>query len=170
MTKETLLIAFRFIILVLTQVLVLNKIYLFGYLNPTIYLLFIFLYPLRKERGNFILLSFLLGLSIDFFSNSGGINAAASVCIAYLRLPILKLVLNKSDLDFKLFKLINEHLIKVILFISILTFIHHLIIFSLEYFNWNDLLTIIFNTITTSIFTIFLSTLSLLFFSKNNLK
>ncbi len=166
MTRDTLLLSFRFLILVLIQVLVLNNIYFFGYINPNIYILFIFLYPLEKERGNFLWVSFLLGLSIDFFSNSGGINAAATVCIAYFRLPIFRLVLNKPDLDFKLFRLNNESLLRILVLVSILTFIHHFIVFGLEYFSLQNLKIIIYKSVSTSVFTIILSILSILLFTK----
>ena len=47
-----------------------------------------------------LIISFLLGLSIDFFSDSGGINAAATLFIAYIRLPILSAILRKNEFDF----------------------------------------------------------------------
>ena len=157
MTRETLLLTIRFVFLLLLQVLVLNNIHFLGYINPNLYLLFVFLYPLEKERGNFIFISFLLGLCVDFFSNSGGINAAATVCIAYLRLPLLKLILNKYDLDYKLFHLMSESLLKVFLFITLLTFVHHSLFYFLDYFSFKDVGMLAYKVITASIFTIILS-------------
>ena len=95
----------RFIGLILLQVLVLNYVNLFGYLNPMVYIVWIFLFPIRKNQTFFLLASFILGLSVDFFSDSGGINAAATLFIAFIRLPILKAVLRKSDFDYVLFNL-----------------------------------------------------------------
>ena len=80
----------RFIILVLIQVLILNNINFLGYINPYIYVLFILLYPIHNNRLLFIFLSFLLGLSVDLFLDSGGVHAAASVLVAYIRPLILK--------------------------------------------------------------------------------
>ena len=57
--------------------------------------LFVIVYPFRKDRGIFLFLCFLLGLLIDFFQNSGGINAAALLFIGYIRLPLLKSILEK---------------------------------------------------------------------------
>lgn len=169
MTRETLLLFIRFVFLVLLQTLVLNNIHFLGYLNPNLYLLFVFLYPLKKERSNFILLSFLLGLCIDIFSNSGGINAASTVCIAYLRLPLLKLILNKYDLDFQLFHLMSESLLKVILFISVLTFIHHSLFYFLDYFSFKNFNDILYKVFTASIFTIILSILVLVLFDRKKI-
>lgn len=156
----------RFIGLVLLQVLVLNHVNLLGYLNPMVYIVWVVLFPIRKNQSLFLILSFLLGLSIDFFSDSGGINAAATLFIAFVRLPILKIVLKKTDFDYLLFNLRAISFGKAFLFISILTVIHHFIVFSLSYFNLNSLLIIISNTILTSILTIILSILGIIFFTK----
>ncbi len=84
----------RFILLVLLQVLVLNHINFLGYINPYIYILFIILYPVKNNSSLFIFLSFLLGLCVDIFSDSGGVHAAASVTIAFLRPGFLKTALH----------------------------------------------------------------------------
>ncbi|PHS51924.1 MAG: rod shape-determining protein MreD [Lutibacter sp.] len=156
----------RFIGLVLLQVLVLNHINLFGYINPFVYIVWIFLFPIRKNLSVFLILSFLLGLSVDFFSDSGGLNAAATLFIAFIRIPILKAVLRKSDFDYLLFNLRAISIDKLFIYIATLTLIHHFIIFSFEYFSFNDFTTIISTTFFTSIFTILLSLLGILLFVK----
>lgn len=156
----------RFIGLLLFQVLVLNHVNLLGFINPFIYIIWIFLFPFKKNKFALLLLSFLLGLSIDFFSDSGGIHAAATLFIAYIRTPVLNAVLGKSDFDYILFNLRNIAFIKTISFISILTFIHHFIIFSLEYFKLSSISTILYNTLLTGIFTVILSILGIILFTK----
>lgn len=157
---------FRFVLLIIVQGLIFNHINLFNYINPFIYILFIFLFPIRKDIGPFLILSFLLGLGVDFFSDSGGIHAAASTFIAFIRLPYLKFVLGKSEFDFLLFNLRGIPFGKAFLFLYGLTFVHHLIVFSLEYFSFTDITVILSKTFYTSLFTIFLSILALLLFSK----
>lgn len=166
MNNLTLNNSLRFLALVLLQVMVLNHINLFGYLNPMVYVVWVILFPIRKSKTLFLILSFLLGLSIDFFSDSGGINAAATLFIAFVRLPILKIVLKKTDFDYLLFNLRAISFGKAFLFISVLTVIHHFIVFSLEYFSLNSFTTIISNTILTSVFTIILSILGIILFTK----
>lgn len=156
----------RFIGLVLLQSLVLNNINLFGYINPMVYVLWFILFPIRKNKIPFLVLSFLLGLSIDFFSNSGGIHAAASVFIAFIRLPILKSVLNKSDFDYILFNIRAIPFIKAFFFIAFITGIHHLVVFSLEYFSLKALVPILKNSFYTSILTVFISILGIILFKK----
>lgn len=156
----------RFIALILLQVFVFNHIHLFGYINPLVYITWVFLFPIRKNINTLLIFSFLLGLSIDFFSDSGGINAAATLFIAFIRLPVLKAILGKSDFDYILFNLRSISFGKTILFISILTVIHHFIIFSLSYFSFNDIMIIISNTVYTSIFSIIIIALGIVLFTK----
>ncbi len=156
----------RFVGLVLLQVVILNHINLFEFLNPLVYIVWVFLFPFKKNRSTLLILAFLLGLSIDFFSNSGGINASATLFIAYIRLFLLKVILKKTTFDFPLFKLNAIPFYKMLLFITILTVIHHLIVFSLAYFSFNALKTIIYNTFLTSLFTVILSVLGIVLFVK----
>ncbi|WP_460189279.1 rod shape-determining protein MreD [Urechidicola sp. KH5] len=152
--------------LVLLQVLLLNNINLFNYLNPYIYILFVLIYPLKKEGGFFLILSFVLGLTIDFFSNSGGINAAATLFIAYIRIPVLNKILNKSDFDLQSFKLKNLSISKMLSYIFVMTFIHHFILYSLEYFSFSNFSKIITTTILSTIFTVLILVLSIVLFSR----
>lgn len=156
----------RFIGLLFLQVFILNHLNIFGHINPMVYIVWIFLFPVRKTRGVFLILSFLLGISIDFFSDSGGINAFAITFIAYFRLPILMAVLRRSDLDYTQFNIKTLSANKIILYISILTMMHHFIVFSLEYFSFGEILNIISKTVVTSIFTILISFLGITLFAK----
>ena len=155
-----------FVLFVLLQVLIFNNINLFGYINPYIYITFIFFYPLKKEKGVFMFLSFLLGLCIDFFSDTGGINAAATLFIAYFRLPILSTILRKKDFDFLLFNIRSIPFGKSFLYILSITFTHHLILFSLDYFSLNEFGSIINKTAITTIFTVFLIYIGIVLFTK----
>ncbi|NQV77801.1 MAG: rod shape-determining protein MreD [Lutibacter sp.] len=156
----------RFVGLLLFQVLVFNHINLFGFINPIVYIVWVFLFPFRKNLYLVLVLSFLLGLSVDFFSDSGGINAAATLFIAFIRLPILRIVLNKSDFDYLSFNLRMVSLNKLFVFITILTFIHHSIIFSLSYFSFQNFISIISNIFLTSVFSIILIILGIILFTK----
>ena len=80
-----------FILLVLVQVLALNNIQFLGYINPYIYILFILSLPVRLPQWITLLLGFVLGLTIDTFSNTMGTHAFATVLIAFLRNGIIKL-------------------------------------------------------------------------------
>jgi len=152
--------------LLLLQVVILNNVLLLGYINPFLYVLFVIIYPYKKDRGLFLLFSFLLGLCIDFFLNSGGINAAATLFIAYIRLPVLKWILRKQDIDFPVFDITKQPFLRILSYVSILVFIHSLIVYILEYFQLTHFKTIISRTILTSIFTIILTMFSVILLTR----
>lgn len=158
---------FRFILLALLQVLVLSHINFLGYINPYLYILFILLYPLKNNRVIFILLSFLLGLTIDTFLDSGGVHAAASVTIAFIRPVVLKFSFG-AVYDHQTMKFGNVEFGAKLTYIIILTLIHHFILFSLEIFNFYKIILILQNTLFSSIFTIILCFLTTIIFSRRN--
>lgn len=166
MNKDTLNTIFFFVGLILLQIVVLNHINFLGYINPFLYILFIFYYPIKKIDSQLIFLSFFLGLSIDIFSNSGGVNAAATLFIAFIRIPVLKSVIGKREIDSTINSINKLPYGKVFTYIIILTFIHHFIVFGLEYFKWNDFGIIMSKTLLTSIFTIILIMISYTFIAR----
>ncbi len=157
----------RFIILVLVQVLLLNNINFLGYINPYIYLLFIITFPFNRNKSLLIVLSFLLGLSIDLFGDSGGIHAAACVVIAYLRPVILKFSFGVSY-EYNSIKINNVDFIQRLIYVSIMVFIHHIVLFSMEIFNINHIILVLKSTLFSGIFSIILILSSISIFSKKS--
>ncbi len=157
----------RFITLVLVQVIILNNINFMGYINPYCYILFIILYPANSNRLLFLFLSFLLGLSVDMFSDSGGIHAAACVTIAYVRPVFLKsafgMLYEHQTVKFK-----DTDLSPRLVYMIGLVTIHHLILFSLEVFNISKVLLILQKVVFSSIFTVILCLLITVLFSRNS--
>jgi|FLOH01.1.fsa_nt_gi rod shape-determining protein MreD len=145
-----------FVVLILLQVSVFNNVSLFGYAQPMFYILFVFLYPVTQRKSLFLILAFSLGLSIDFFSNSGGINAAATLFIAYFRLPILKTITRKIEFDNDQFNFNNLPIGEQFGYLFILTFIHHFIIFQLSYFKFDALSLVFSHALFSSFFTLVL--------------
>ena len=157
----------RFILLVLLQVLVLNHINLLGYINPYIYILFIILYPVKNNSSLFIFLSFLLGLCVDIFSDSGGVHAAASVTIAFLRPGFLKSVFG-ALYEHQTIKFSNIDLAPKISYIALVTIVHHFILFTLEIFSLSKIILIAQKTLFSSIFTIIICILVTIIFTRKN--
>lgn len=157
----------RFIILVLLQVMVLNHINFLGYINPYLYILFIILYPAKNNRSLFIFLGFLLGLSVDVFSDSGGVHAAASVTLAFIRPAILKSMFG-ALYEHQTVKFNTIDFVPKLVYISLLTFVHHFILFSLEIFNMSKIILIAQKTLFSSIFTIILCILVTIIFSRKD--
>lgn len=87
-----------FLGLVLLQVLVLNQMHVGGYATPFFYIYFILKFNSRAGRNNLMLWAFALGLAVDMFGNTPGMNAAAATCLAFFRAPLIRLV-TLRDMD-----------------------------------------------------------------------
>lgn len=156
----------RFAVLLLIQVIICNHINFLGYINPYIYIIFIFLFPIRDNRISLLLASFLLGMLIDMFSDSGGVNAAAALCLAYARPVLLKTSFGMLY-EHHTIKFNNTELGSLITYITLGTILHHFVLFFLEIFNIASILLIIKKTLFSSIFTIILCVLIIILFSRN---
>ena len=156
----------RFVLLVLVQVLVFNRLNFFGYINPMVYILFLYWYPIKEHRAAFIGLSFLLGLCVDFFSDTMAIHAASTVTIAYLRPAIMRFVFG-VNYEFQSFKLSNSTKAQQFTFLALLVLVHHLIFFSLEIFSIVNFVLIAKKVLTNGIASLILCLLFGSLFSVN---
>lgn len=101
MIGDVIRIILRFLFLVLLQVVVMNNISLgSGLIVPFIYPLFILMLPLRTPGWLVLILSLILGLSIDSFDNTMGLHASACVALGYFRGIILKFISPREGYDF----------------------------------------------------------------------
>ncbi|MFD2601876.1 MULTISPECIES: rod shape-determining protein MreD [Flavobacterium] len=156
MSSSTIMNIFRFILLLALQVIIFSRLNLFGFLNPYPYILFILLYPVNGNKAGLLLSSFLLGLMVDMFTDSGGVHATACVTLAYLRPTFFKFSFGLSY-EYQTVK-INERLSPErfsFILISIVT--HHLILYLLEVFKFSGILLVLTRTLFTTIFTLILS-------------
>ena len=86
-----------FVGLVLIQVLVLNQMHISGYATPFLYIYFILKINSKVGRNELMLWSFILGLTVDIFGNTPGMNAAAATCLAFSRTSLLRLSTLRSE-------------------------------------------------------------------------
>ena len=151
----------RFFVLILVQVLILNNIELGGYVNPYIYILFIILLPVEIPAWLLIVTSFLIGLSVDMFSNSMGLHAAASVFIAFCRPFLLKRMAPREGYEPE----VNLGVKKMgfqwfITFVTIMVLMHHFVLFYLEVFRFEEFFATLLRMTFSSLITIILIMLS----------
>ena len=145
----------RFILLLAAQIVIFNNFNLFGFINPFPYILFIILYPVNSNKNGLLLASFLLGITMDLFCNSGGVHAAACVTLAYLRPQIFKFAFGLSY-EYQTVKLNDVLSPERFSFIVTAVIIHHLVLFFLEIFSFILILEMLFRTLLSTIFTIIL--------------
>lgn len=152
----------RFTLLLAAQVLIFNNVDLFGFINPYPYILFILLYPATANRSFLYLLGFLLGLSVDMFENSGGVHAAASLILAFVRPNLLKFSFgvsfqyHQTNLNEKASRELFKGM-EVLTYLVLATIIHHSTLFALEFLRFNFIWEILLRTLLTTLFTILTS-------------
>ena len=140
MTSRTVFLNFvRFFFLLFFQVLVLNHINLGGFINPYFYIYFILLMPFDSPRCRLLLASFLLGISIDIFTNTIGLNASACVLMAFLRPFVISIISTGPESLIGETPSLKNQGVKWFLYYSIsLVVIHHAALFYLEIFRLNE--------------------------------
>lgn len=166
-SNEIIINCVRFIVLVFLQVFLLNNINLAGYINPYVYVLFILLYPSEGNQPLLIFLSFLLGLFVDIFEDSGGVHAAACAFVAYIRPIALKYSFGISY-EYNSVKLEKAAPIERFTFVASIILIHHFIMFALEIFSFNHIMLLLKSTLFSGIFTLVLVLGSLILFNRKS--
>ena len=140
---DIILIAF----LLALQIFVLNRIRLFGEYTPVLYPVFVMFYPFFRNKFHFLFLSFIIGLGIDAFLGTWGINAFATVSLAYFRLLIFR---TSTDTSTDFFSFSSLQWSQFLVFILASIFFHQLLVQSLEYFKFSRIFDILINVIISS--------------------
>ncbi|OXA92890.1 rod shape-determining protein MreD [Flavobacterium hercynium] len=156
MNSALLVNIFRFIVFLAIQVVIFNNMNFLGYISPFPYILFIILYPVNSNRSSLIFSSFLLGLTMDMFCNSGGIHATACVILAYYRPYIFKFSFGLSY-EYQTIKLNDSLTPERFSFILVSVVLHHIILFVLLAFQFRFIVDVLLRTLFSSIFTIIIS-------------
>ncbi len=143
----------RFILLLAAQVVIFNNFNFLGYINPFPYLLFIILFPVNGNKYALLASSFLLGITMDLFCNSGGVHAAACVTLAFIRPSLFRFSFGLSY-EYQTVRINDTLTPERFSFIFLSVLIHHLILFILEVFTFEYLWDIILRTIISTLFTI----------------
>ncbi len=149
-----------FVVVVLLQVLIFNQIHLGGFLNPFLYVLFILLLPLSTPRYLVLILSFILGMTIDWFSNSPGLHASASVLMGYMRSPVIGLITMKESDQSDYPGLRQTGWGWFLTYSAILVLIHHFFLFFVEIFSFENFFRTVMRSFASSVFTLVIIILS----------
>ena len=161
MTRQLIFNIVRFIVLVLFQITILNNVRLSGYINPYLYVLFIFALPFRTPGWFMLLLAFAMGFAIDVFSHTLGFHIAACVMMAYFRPYVLRLVSTHEEYPKESAPSANEFGFNWFFRYSlILVSIHHIVLFFVEMYRFTDILQTLVRTVVSIVFTLALIILS----------
>jgi len=157
----------RFILLVFLQIVIVNNIDLSTYVNPYIYVVIILSLPYNTKPWLVLVISFLLGMTMDTFSSMPGPHIAATVLMGYLRRFYLIFSTNKDDLSTNIVPNFNSKgPIGYMVYALIMVFSHHFLLFFLEAFSFNQFLSTLSRIFFSTLFTVLLIGLGQLLFYK----
>ena len=125
-----------FVGLVLLQALVFNHICLFGLATPFVYVYFLLVLDRDTDINALMLMAFLLGLSVDVFCNTPGVNAGASVFVAFMRPKLLRLFSPRDEYDNFEPGIYTLGIWGFVRYALVVVLLHHMVLYFLEYFSF----------------------------------
>lgn len=143
-----------FILCILAQALIFNGLVLFNVAVPIVFIYFIIRLPINTKLPYLFTLAFLLGLSVDIFTDTPGVNALACTLIAALRTPIFYAYMPKDDITVRMTPGVysmgiweySKYLVTFII-------IYCLLAFTIEYFSFADVKGIVILSAASTVFT-----------------
>ena len=142
--------------LIFLQVLIFDRINLFGFMNPSIYIIVLIIHRYDLDQFNYILVGFLLGFIMDVLSQSAGSHSLSCVTISFLRPLINKFSLGPNYEDFSSPFSDGILISNKVLYYFLMTVVHQIILNAYSYFNWTHTFVILKLTVANSIFTFIL--------------
>ncbi|MBP1593643.1 MAG: mreD [Bacteroidetes bacterium] len=143
-----------FIALVLIQVLVLNNVHIVGFATPYIYIYLILKMSSGTSRSEMMLWGFFLGLTIDIFSDTPGMNAAATTFIAFIRPLFLRLFSMRDSTDEYVPAIKAIGVSPFIKYVILCVLLHHAALLMIESFSLFDLSTLLIKIGTSTVVTV----------------
>jgi rod shape-determining protein MreD len=153
--------SFVFVVSVLLQVLIFNNILIGRMITPFFYIVFLILLPFNTPRAWLLLLAFVLGLSIDVFTDTMGVHAFACVFVAFIRPGVLSLIASRETLESGLAPRVENMSLQWFAgYAAFIIAVHHLILFYIEAFTFEGFFFTFLRVILSSILTLIIVVLS----------
>lgn len=143
-----------FVGLVLLQVLILNNVHIMGVATPFLYVYFILKFDSGTSRNELMLWGFCIGLSIDIFSNTPGMNAAATVLLAFIRPLFLRLFTPRDNPDSLVPSFKSMGISSFLKYLIVCVFVHHLMLLTLEFFSFTSIPLLLLRVVSSTILTV----------------
>lgn len=145
-----------FTLMVALQVVIGNRIHLFGLATPFICIYFVLTLDHDISRNALLFWAFALGLTVDIFSNTLGMHAAACTLVALVRPHLLHLFFTRDESE------VYEPGIKAMgvggfwpyALTSIL--LHHSVFYLLEFFSFSLVVPMLLHIVCSTVLTLLL--------------
>ena len=146
----------QLILLILAQIIVFNSLQFSTTVYIMIYPLLLLLLPFNIGILTGMTIGFVYGLIIDYFSNTFGLHASASILIMYMRPTILKYIAPKNGYDLTLIPSIRDMgNFWFLYYASIMLFLHNLWFFLFEYFSFSNFFLVLLKTFVSVALSVF---------------
>ncbi len=160
----------RFILFILVQAFVLDKVPpLHQFVKPYLYFLYILWLPFSIPRLGQMIIAFVFGLSMDYFSGTPGLHAAPCVLIAYVRPFLLNILLpqEKTEMSYAEPSIRSLGFAPYSIYVLLLTFVHHTYLVLIEWLQFGNFLFFVSKvTATTAISLLLIFVTEMLFYRK----
>lgn len=164
----------RFFIFILIQVYVLNEVPpLHQFITPYLYFLFILWLPFNISRFGLLLVAFLFGLTLDYFTGRLGLHAAPCVLIAYLRPFLINLLISQEgqELNYAEPSIKSLGWAPYFLYVLVFTFIHHSYLVLIEWMDFGNIIYFLGKvTATTGVSFLLIFITEMMFFRKQKFR
>jgi hypothetical protein len=139
LTTDVIKNIFRFLLLILLQVLVIQNINLTSYIILLPYIMVIIIMPFETNKLLVLFLSFLLGVCFDYFFDSSGLHASACSLLGFSSHYVLKYISPRDGYDNAVQPSVEEMGLEWFLrYAGTLVIIHHFALFYLEVFRFSE--------------------------------
>lgn len=170
----------NFLLIMSVQVFVLNDIVIKSSISllgipafiPLIYPLILLLMPVNTPNWLSMLLGFVVGITMDMFSNTPGMHAAACVLLGYVRPYLLDLFFqqNIKELGDTTPTLFRMGFRSFLLYVVMAILIHHFFFYIIQIWSFKNFFYILFKTLLSSILSLLLILLTQLLFAKRDIR
>lgn len=164
----------RFVLFILVQVYVLFQVPpLHRFVVPYLYFLYILWLPFSISRAGLCLIGFIFGLSLDYFTKTPGLHAAACTLIAYARPFLVNILIPQegADKSYKSPSITSMGFAPYATYVFILTLLHNIYLVLLEFLQLGSFLYFAGKVLaTTGISLLMILVTELLFFRKEKFR
>lgn len=159
----------RFLLFILLQVTIVRHLDLGIFFNPFLFIGAILMLPFSLDKSFVLIIAFATGLIIDMFYNTMGMNAAACTFMAFCRPGILRLFSPAGDYSADARATISSMGMRwMIGYAGTLILIHHIVLFYLEMFSFQDFFTTLLKVILSGLATLILLLITQSLFFRNS--
>ena len=170
----------NFIVIMMVQLFILNDIVIKSSITlmgipvfiPLIYPLILLLLPVNTPHWLTMILGFIVGITMDLFSNTPGVHASACVVLGYIRPYLLNLFFqqNIKELGDTVPTLFRMGFRSFLLYILFALIIHHCYYYIIQIWSFKNILLILYKTVLSTLLSIILIILSQLIFAKKEIR